>query len=58
MTEKMFDEQSLRLLRAYFTIEDGEARELIVALAEAAAKGAKIEAHPVGDIAEKKSSSH
>lgn len=57
MADKMFDELSLRLLRAFFAIEDRAAREVIVALAEAAAAGAKIEAHSTG-AAEKKKDTH
>jgi len=47
MPEKMFDELSLRLLKAFFAIEDHAAREVVVALAEAAAAGATIEAQTV-----------
>lgn len=57
MAEKMFDEQALRLLKAFFAIEDNAAREVVVALAEAAAAGAKIEAQSV-DAAGKKKDTH
>ena len=52
MTEKVFDDQSLRLLKAYFSIQDKDAREIIVALAEAAASGAKLRARTADDLIE------
>lgn len=58
MTEKVFDAQSLRLLKAYFSITDTDAREIIVALAEAAASGAKLKARMTNDLIETKKLSH
>jgi len=55
MSDRFFDEQALRLLRAFFAIKDQSARELIIALAEAAARGRKISAYPVDADNEPKS---
>lgn len=49
MNSKFLDEQSLRLLRAFLEIKDREARELIITLSEAAARGQKIEAYRSDD---------
>lgn len=54
MTKMVFDDQSLRLLKAYFRIPDKDAREVIVALAEAAASGAKLKARAANDLNEPK----
>jgi hypothetical protein len=37
------DAEALRLVRAFYTIEDPELRHIIVAIAEAAARGAVID---------------
>lgn len=58
MAEKIFDDQSFRLLKAYFSITDMDAREIIVALAEAAASGAKLKASMTDDLIETKKVSH
>ena len=36
------DQEALRLMRAFYTIRDREARRIIVAIVEAAARGASV----------------
>jgi hypothetical protein len=54
MSDRFFDEQSLRLLKAFFAIKDRPTRERIIALAEAAARGEKIAAYPMDADSEPK----
>jgi hypothetical protein len=42
MDESMIDAQALRLMRAFYRVSEPESRDLIVQLAEAAERGAKI----------------
>lgn len=54
MSTPFFDDDSLRLLKAFIQVKDPEARRLIIALVEAAARGGKIRAVSVEDAAEPK----
>jgi hypothetical protein len=47
MSDPFFDEQSLRLLKAFFAIEDQSVRERLIALTEAAARGGQIATYPI-----------
>jgi hypothetical protein len=47
MSDRFFDEQSLRLLKAFFAIKDRPTRERLIALVEAAARDEKMPAHPI-----------
>jgi hypothetical protein len=47
MNTPFFDEESLRLLKAFIQVKDPEARKLIIALVEAAARGGTIKAYSV-----------
>lgn len=44
-------EQSLRLLKAFVGIEDSKTREIVIALAESAQRGARISATPIDEKA-------
>jgi hypothetical protein len=46
MDSKLFDEESLRLLKAFFSLRDPQVRAIIVKLVEDAAAGATITAQP------------
>ena len=45
MEQDTLDVQGLRILKAFYGIKDPEARQIILLIVEAAARGAKLEAH-------------
>ena len=49
MSTPFFDDDSLRLLKAFIQVKDPETRKLILALVEAAARGGKIKPYIVRD---------
>jgi len=56
MEKKLFDEQSLRLLRAFFSLQDTEVRAVIVNLVESTARGEAIPADGLREQLHEKSS--
>jgi hypothetical protein len=49
MSLPIFDDEALQLLRAFLKVKDPSARKLIIALAEAAARGGTIKAYDVSE---------
>ena len=55
MDKKLFDEQWLRLLRAFFSLQDPEVRAIIVKLVESTARGERISPEPLHEQLQAKS---
>jgi hypothetical protein len=52
MDQDLLDIQIIRLLKAFFRIEDAETRKILLAITEAAARGASVKAEVFSRIAQ------